>query len=106
MTSEMKMPNGLLLYEVMKGQQKSHDYINLLKTKAILIIKTNCRENFIFQQDFMSQEHDMISLINLESVFWIGHRVFQTLISWKTYGIFFQMMLTPKATLKILEILS
>ena len=45
------MSNGLLSYEVMKGRQKSQDYINLLKTKAIAIIKLNCREDFIFQQD-------------------------------------------------------
>ena len=45
----MIMHNGLLSYEVMKGRQKSQDYINLLKTKAIPIIKLNCKEDFIFQ---------------------------------------------------------
>ena len=47
----MIMPNGLVSYQVMKGRQKSADYINILKTKAIPIIKLNCQSDFIFQMD-------------------------------------------------------
>jgi len=47
----MIMPNGLLSYQVMKGRQKSQDYINIMKSKAIPIMKLNCRKEITFQQD-------------------------------------------------------
>ena len=47
----MIMPNGLLAYEIMKGRQKSEDYIRILESKALPIAKLNCGEDFIFQQD-------------------------------------------------------
>jgi len=47
----MIMPNGLLSYQVMKGRQKSEDYIKILETKAIPIIKLNCKGKFILQHD-------------------------------------------------------
>ena len=47
----MIIPNGLLSYEIMKGYQKSKDYIRLLETKALPIVKLKCGEDFIFKQD-------------------------------------------------------
>jgi len=45
------MPNGLLPYEIMTGKQKSKNYIHIIKTKALPIIKVNIKDNFMFQQD-------------------------------------------------------
>ena len=45
------MPNGLLSYEVMKGRQKSEDYMQILETKAIPDMKFNYMDEFTFQQD-------------------------------------------------------
>ena len=65
----MLMPNGLLSYEILTGRQRSANYIHIIKTKALPIIKLNIKENFIFQQDncpihiskeslnFFQQEH-------------------------------------------------
>ena len=47
----MVMPNGLLSFQVMKGRQKSVDYLRILETKALLIIKLNYKDQFSFQQD-------------------------------------------------------
>jgi len=47
----MVMPNGLLSYEIMKGKQKSANYVNLIKSKALPIIKLNRKDDFLFQQD-------------------------------------------------------
>ena len=47
----MIMPNGLLSYEILKGKQKSKNYIDMLENKAFPIIKVNHRPDFIFQQD-------------------------------------------------------
>jgi len=47
----MIMPNGLLSYEIMKGRQKSSNYVNLIKSKALPIIKLNAKQDFLFQQD-------------------------------------------------------
>ena len=47
----MIMPNDLIAYEIMKGRQKSENYIRILESKALPIAKHNCGEDFIFQQD-------------------------------------------------------
>ena len=47
----MIMPNELLPYEIMKGLQKSSDYINIIKTKTLPIIKLNCQSDFMLQMD-------------------------------------------------------
>ena len=47
----MIMPNGLLSYEIMKGRQNSEKYMDLIKTKALPIIKVNNKVDYIFQHD-------------------------------------------------------
>ena len=47
----MVMPNGLLSYKIMKGRQKSENYIRVLENNAIPIIKLNYKDEFTFQQD-------------------------------------------------------
>lgn len=47
----MVMSNGLLSYEIMKGKQNSKKYIDIIKNKAVPIIKLNLRGHWIFQQD-------------------------------------------------------
>ena len=47
----MIMPNGLFSYEIMKGNQNSMKYIDIVSQKAIPIIKVNMGNNFIFQHD-------------------------------------------------------
>jgi len=51
MVCAMVMPNGFLYYEIMTCKQKSTNYINIIKTKALPIIKINIKNNFMFQQD-------------------------------------------------------
>jgi len=45
------LPNCLLSYEIMIGKQNSAKYIELIKSKAIPIIKLNLKESFLYQQD-------------------------------------------------------
>ena len=47
----MMMPNGFLSYEIMKGKHNSENYVDLIKFKALLIIKLNAKNDFLFQQD-------------------------------------------------------
>ena len=47
----MMMCKGLLSYEIMKGKQKSTNYVDLIKYKALTITKPNSENDFIFQQD-------------------------------------------------------
>lgn len=47
----MLLPNGLLSYEIMTGKQDSSKYIEIIKNKAIPIMKLNYSEKLIFQQD-------------------------------------------------------
>ena len=47
----MLLPNGLLSYEIMVGKQNSSKYIEIIKNKAIPIIKLNYQDKVIFQQD-------------------------------------------------------
>jgi len=45
----MIMPNVLLSYWIKKGRQKSEDYMKIIETNALPIIKLNYKEDFIFQ---------------------------------------------------------
>lgn len=47
----MVFPNGLLSYEIMTGRQCSTKYIDILKSKAIPLIKLNYPNQMTFQQD-------------------------------------------------------
>ena len=47
----MIMPNGLLSYEIMIGEQKSSNYIATIRNKALPIIRLNIKDDFVFQQD-------------------------------------------------------
>ena len=47
----MVMPNGLQLYQIMKGRQKSENYIRILENNEMPIIKLNYKDEFTFQQD-------------------------------------------------------
>jgi len=47
----MLMPNGLFSYTIMKGRQKTSDYIRILSSRALKIIELNLGKDFIFQQD-------------------------------------------------------
>ena len=44
----MVMPNGLLSYEIISGKHKSRNYINIIKTEALPIIKVNIKDNIMF----------------------------------------------------------
>ena len=45
----MIMPNVLLSYWIKKGRQKSEDYMKIIETNALSIIKLNYKQDFIFQ---------------------------------------------------------
>ena len=47
----MILPNGLLSYEILTGKQKSSNYIDIIKNKALAIMKINMKDKFVFQQD-------------------------------------------------------
>lgn len=47
----MILPNGLLSYEIMRGNQNSDKYINIISKRALPIIKLALGNNFVFQQD-------------------------------------------------------
>ena len=47
----MILPNGLLSYEILTGKQKSSNYIDIIKNKALPIMKINMKDKFVFQQD-------------------------------------------------------
>ena len=47
----MLMPNGLMSYKVIEGNQNSLKYINILKESAIPMIYLNFGKEFIFQHD-------------------------------------------------------
>lgn len=47
----MIMPNGLLSYNIMKGKQNSATYVDILKSRALPIMKLNMDGKIIFQQD-------------------------------------------------------
>ena len=51
MVLAMIMSHGLLSYEIMKAKQKSSNNVNLIKYKALPIIKRNLKNDFLFQQD-------------------------------------------------------
>ena len=60
MVLAMIMSKALLSYEIMKGKQKSANYVDLIKYKALPITKPNADNDFLFQQDnyliYMSRE--------------------------------------------------
>ena len=63
----MVMPNGFLYYEIMNGKQKSTNYINIIKTKALPIIKVNIKDNYMFQQDncqYINQRQSGVALLD------------------------------------------
>ena len=45
----MILPNGLLSYEILTGKQKSSNYIDIIKNKALPIMKINMKDKFVFQ---------------------------------------------------------
>lgn len=47
----MILPIGLISYCIMRGKQNSEKYMQVIKEKAIPIIKLNMGNNFVFQQD-------------------------------------------------------
>lgn len=47
----MILPNGLLSFHMISGKFKSADYITLLKTFVVPIMKVNVNADFYFQQD-------------------------------------------------------
>ena len=51
MVLAMILPNGLLFYEILTGKQKSSNYIDIIKNKALPIMKINMKDKFVFQQD-------------------------------------------------------
>jgi len=49
MVLAMIMSHGLVSYEIMKAKQKSSNYVDLIKYKALHIIKRNAKNDFLFQ---------------------------------------------------------
>jgi len=47
----MISPNGILTVKLLKGQIKSNNYLEMLQTFAVKIMKLNMRPNFSFVQD-------------------------------------------------------
>ena len=47
----MVMPNGLLSHKIIEGKFGSKDYLSLLKTSIVPILKLNYGANFFFQED-------------------------------------------------------
>ena len=47
----MILPNGLLSFRLMQGNQNSESYIKIIAESALPIIKLNMKQDFIFQQD-------------------------------------------------------
>ena len=47
----MILPNGLLTYRIMRGKQKSMDYVEIMKNSMLPIMKMNYPPGILFQQD-------------------------------------------------------
>jgi len=47
----MILPNGLLSFHMITGKFRSADYITLLKSFVVPIMKVNVKSDFYFQQD-------------------------------------------------------
>lgn len=47
----MLTSNGLLTIKLLEGKVKSHDYLHMLQTFAVKLMKLNMRPNFSFVQD-------------------------------------------------------
>ena len=47
----MISPNGILTVKLLKGKMRSNNYLEMLQTFAVKIMKLNMRQNFSFVQD-------------------------------------------------------